>query len=132
MGELQITNPDIPEGTFRGEFTEKESSDAIMLWYQILCTCALINLSIYGWQLYNYLLQPKTTKDQSLLTYQKAMILCAGPYVFQCAYRSFWPAQYNQRIVFLPICFCNPFVARMLATVGEVTHIIQIACGLIY
>ena len=59
--------------------------------------------------------------------YQKWMKLLAAPFVIQCAYRSFMPEIYNERIAFWNTIFCNMIIGRGLATIGEVTWIMQVA-----
>jgi hypothetical protein len=56
----------------------------------------------------------------------------AAPYVFQCAWRSFWPEIYNYRICFWDTPLNSVFIGRALATIGEITWIMQLALGLMY
>lgn len=60
------------------------------------------------------------------------MKVLAGPYVFQCAWRSIWPEIYNYRICFWDTPLNSVFIGRALATIGEVTWISQMALGLMW
>lgn len=61
--------------------------------------------------------------------YARDMKWLALPYVFQCAWRSFWPEIYNVRIVYWDVWMSSIFIGRFLATVGEIAWIVQVAYG---
>ena len=56
----------------------------------------------------------------------------AMPYVFQCAWRSFWPTCYNARIAFWDTPLNSIFLSRSLATCGEICWTAMIAVGIIH
>ena len=60
------------------------------------------------------------------------MLYAAGPFILQCAWRSYYPEIYNKRVTFWDSWLCSAFIGRMLATYGEVTFMIQVGCGLIF
>ena len=105
--------------------SNKDPSPEIWTWYIILCVVSVFNILVYFWILMR---QDKVGKaDRDYVFWMKAL---AGPYVLQCAWRSFWPELYNQRIVFWDTPLNSCFIGRGLATIGEVTWIAQVALGL--
>ena len=69
---------------------------------------------------------------ERLCNYRRRMVLLGAPFVFQCAWRSFFPEVYNTRVVFWDTWLCNAFIGRALATIGEVTWTAQVVSGLIW
>lgn len=56
----------------------------------------------------------------------------AGPFVLQCAWRSFMPCMYGARVVFFDTIWNSIAIARTFATIGEVTWTMQVAYALIF
>ena len=63
--------------------------------------------------------------------YDQAMKWLGLPFLFQAAWRSFFPVIFNLRIVYWDIWLSSAFICRGLATVGEVAWVTQIAWGLL-
>ena len=103
--------------------TQEDKDDIIMKFYALVCVASVFNL---GWMSKVYFTQNDGKSDETK-HYQKWMKLLAVPFVFQCAYRSFLPEIYNERLAFWDTIWCNMFIGRGLATVGEVTWIMQVA-----
>jgi hypothetical protein len=64
------------------------------------------------------------------LDYCRAMRLLPIPYVFECAWRSFLPSQYNARLVLVDNPVNSVLAARLLATVGEICWAVQVSWAL--
>ena len=110
--------------------TEDEKYDGyIWLWYSTLCLVSVVNIGVYMSIICDNK-QVKGAKD--INRYMWWMQFLAGPYVFQCAWRSFWPEIYNERIAFWDTPLNSIFLGRGLATIGEVTWIMQVALGLMW
>ena len=99
----------------------------VQTWYQALCFFSVLNIIAYMRILY----LPYRSTSPSQAKYEYWIRWLALPYVFQCAYRSFWPMQYNSRVVFWATILNSCFIGRMLATVAEVTWIIQVRMGVV-
>ena len=68
------------------------------------------------------LLNRRTDKDHKTI-----LIALASTFVIQCAWRSFFPAIYNERIAYWDTDLNSVFIGRALATIGEIGWIIQVA-----
>ena len=96
-------------------------------WFVSLAFFSVCNIIAY----ISVLNMPYSSKHRAIRRYEDKMRWLAFPYVLQCAWRSFWPEVYNTRVVFWDTILNSCFIGRMLATIGEVTWIIQIALALI-
>ena len=106
--------------------TNKDPSPEIWNWYLALCAVSVFNIIVYI-----KILMTKENVKKEDYNYVYWMKVLAFPYVLQCAWRSFFPELYNQRITFWDTPLNSCFIGRGLATIGEVTWIAQCAMGLI-
>ena len=95
-------------------------------WFVSLSFFSVVNIVVY----LHILNRPYTSKHKAICRYEDKMRWLTLPYVVQCAWRSFWPEVYNTRVVFWDTLFNSCFIGRMLATIGEVTWVTQIALAL--
>ena len=101
----------------------------IWSWYASLCIFSVFNIVVFM-KLIHEKSDPNLNSD--IKHYQKVMKWCAAPFVFQCAYRSFWPSMYNERIAFFDTPLNSVAIGRGLAHIGEFTWIIQLSYGMIH
>ena len=73
-----------------------------------------------------------TKLNYEIQHYKYYMKWLAAPYVFQCAYRSFWPSMYNERIAFWDTFANSVAIGRGLAHIGEFTWIVQLSYGMVH
>ena len=66
-------------------------------------------------------------QSKSTQSYHIWMRVLAAPYVFQCAWRSFWPEIYVDRTVYWDTWASSIFIGRMLAHIGEVAWVAQVS-----
>ena len=97
------------------------SSDGyIWMWYSILCLISVVNIVAY----LTILIDPReVVGPKDVKKYVAWMQFLCFPYVAQCAWRSFFPEIYNNRIAFWDTPLNSIFLGRALATIGEVTWI---------
>lgn len=76
-------------------------------------------------------MKKQDASNKSTRNYDNMMKWLALPYVVQCAWRSFWPEVYNDRFVYWDVWMSSIFIGRMLATIGEITWIIQVSWGIL-
>jgi hypothetical protein len=101
----------------------------IWVWYCILCLVSVVNIGAYLTIVMN---TGEVRGPKDVARYVWWMQALCAPYVLQCAWRSFWPEIYNNRIVFWDTSLNSIFIGRGLATIGEVTWIMQVALGLMW
>ena len=109
------------------EHIKDDNDKLIMKFYYFVCVVSVFNIC---WMA-RVQCAPIEGKSEATRHYQKWMKLLAWPFVFQCAYRSFMPEIYNERLAFWDTIFCNMFIGRGLATIGEVTWIMQVCYGVL-
>lgn len=97
--------------------------NVLWLWYTIMCVLACFNLGLCAWFWF---------KLQAHDRYGHVMKCLAIPWVFECAYRSFFPSLYLQRYVFWDTCFNSIIVDRTFACVGELCWCTQFAMALCF
>ena len=96
-------------------------SDGILwLWYIIMLLVTGFNLLFFAW------VAARPQPEPSAQAYRKKMALLAIPMVFQCSWRSLFPNQYAQRIVFWDVPFSSILLARCFACVGELAWVAQV------
>lgn len=71
-------------------------------------------------------------KPAQLLSYRSNMAILAWPFVWQCAWRSFFPEIYNERITFWDTWLNSAFLGRFFANIGEMCWTSQVAFALMY
>lgn len=80
------------------------------------------------------LLATATTEPSSssskLRRYERVMKCLAIPYVFECIYRCYWPADYPSRTVFWDTIFNSVLLERCMAAVGESCFTLQFTLAL--
>ena len=92
----------------------------IWYWYISLFLISIGNILTYFYLIYT---KNEAYEGKDLGKYVVWMQILGGPYVLQCAWRSFWPEIYNIRVAFWDTPLNSIFLGRMLAHVGEVTWI---------
>lgn len=114
----------------------KEPSEFVWNWYLGMCAVSIFNIVVYLYLLLKS--GSKATKARKTVKvmgctvdYETIMTHLTLPFVVQCAYRSFFPAIYNERVVFFDTPYNCAFICRALAHIGEVCWITQLGAGLI-
>eukprot|EP00039_Didymoeca_costata_P004689 m.75551 g.75551 ORF g.75551 m.75551 type:complete len:336 (+) comp12507_c0_seq1:116-1123(+) len=106
-------------------FCVREPEDAgchtLFLWYVGMCGVSLLNVLLLATAI--VWLTPTTS-------YEKTMKWLAVPWVWECAYRSFFPSLYLQRFVFWNTWLNSIIVDRTFACIGELCWTAQFSFAL--
>lgn len=127
--------------------SDKEFSIAIYTWWAIMSLVSIINIGFWFYICWHRAIprlwtekfliqkkmveirfvqyQPKELKDN--VNYKNIQVWLSFLFVTQCAWRSFFPEMYNERIVYWDSPMSSVFLGRALATFGEVAWITQVA-----
>jgi len=100
----------------------------LQAWWVQMTVCAAFNVVLFAvvWRRTRaYVVSDYALKHAWSARYCRAMRLLAIPYVFECAWRSLLPSQYNTRIVIVDNSVNDVLAARLLAAVGETCWAIQ-------
>lgn len=95
-------------------------------WYATLCCVAAIDLIAFS----AALTLLKVSEDVVVRTYQRTLRSLSACYVFVCVYRCIFPVQYPQRFVWWDTPMSSILVIRLMATIGELCFVAQIALAL--
>jgi len=92
------------------------------MWWYFLVSVSVINILGWIWTRVYILKKPNAT----LVNWRtRNLIWLAAAYVFGCAFRSVLPRADVQRICLFDTWFSNVFVGRSVATVAELSYVIQ-------
>ena len=95
-------------------------------WYYGMMLNVAINIAFVVYALRSN----KKDKGTAVQKYQKQMRMLAIPFVFECAWRSFFPSVYNSRMVFWDTPLNSIMIDRTLACIGELCWIFQICIAM--
>jgi hypothetical protein len=91
----------------------------IFYWWAVVSVISVFNIIIF---INTFQISYNKQSGSSTRSYEMKMLYLAVPYVFMCAWRSFWPNEYHKRTVLWDVWMSTPFLARALATLGEITY----------
>lgn len=97
-------------------------------WYAVMCFLGVFNMIVYL-----VLCQGlKRSSDALTAKYQRVQCLLAGPFIFVCTWRCFFPNLYEDRITWYDSWLCSIGMTRMAASVAELCWIAQVAIAIAF
>lgn len=95
-------------------------------WWVILSAVSIVNIGVWIYLLICFV-QRKCVIHSELHLWRKWIFWLSGVYVFVCAFRSFLPRIDIERVCLVQTWLSNMFVGRSLATIAELSFIVQCA-----
>jgi hypothetical protein len=89
----------------------------VLVWWASLSVAGVVNIALWV---------RKARQPSQGIAWRRQLLL-SGAYVFVCAFRSFLPRADVQRICFVDSFWASVFVGRSVATVAELSFIIQLS-----
>ena len=109
---------------------KSESDNFVFYWWLFISIVSVCNILWYARMVMKSKIKCCDT-TRSTGYYDSIMMWLACPYVIACAWRSFWPNCYNERIVYWDVWMSSVFISRAFATVAEVAWIVQVGWSII-
>jgi hypothetical protein len=102
-----------------------EVSSAVLTWWAALSLVSVVNLGLWILLARDYFRRRDSLSPEDRAAGRRHLLL-GGIYVVVCAFRSFVPRADVQRICFVDSFWASIFVGRTVATIAEVSFMIQL------
>mmetsp|Transcript_54129 Transcript_54129/g.150579 ORF Transcript_54129/g.150579 Transcript_54129/m.150579 type:complete len:369 (-) Transcript_54129:33-1139(-) len=102
-----------------------------IVWYPAMCVVATLNIVAYILVIVVLGADP-AEEDRAVRAYKRRMLVLAAPYVLVCAWRTYFPNQYESRHVWWDTPLSSILLARTMATIAELSWIAQLASALAF